>query len=75
MDSKDPSSYFMIDINYFPGYAKLPNYDLTDFLLKLLATSNHPQSQNQKKLLQLKEEEAAISVEYDVKQHRGYKEE
>ncbi|KAM1495557.1 hypothetical protein ACFXTO_030269 [Malus domestica] len=76
-NSKDPSSYFVIDINYFPGYAKLPNYEhaLTDFLLNLLATSSHPQSQNQKKLLQLKEEEAATSLESDVKQHRGHKEE
>ncbi|KAM1270241.1 hypothetical protein ACFX2I_002332 [Malus domestica] len=79
-DSKDPSSYFVIDINYFPGYAKLPNYEhaLTDFLLNLLATSSHPQSQNQnqnqKELLQLKEEEAATSLESDVKQHRGHKE-
>ncbi|KAM1168008.1 hypothetical protein ACFX13_030630 [Malus domestica] len=77
VNSKDPSSYFVIDINYFPGYAKLPNYEhaLTDFLLNLLATSSHPQSQNQKKLLQLKEEEAATSLESDVKQHRGHKEE
>ncbi|KAM1206481.1 hypothetical protein ACFX14_007304 [Malus domestica] len=77
-DSKDPSSYFVIDINYLPEHAKLPNYEhaLTDFfLLNLLATSSHPQSQNQKKLLQLKEEEAATSLESGVKKHRGHKEE
>ncbi|XP_009361152.2 inositol-tetrakisphosphate 1-kinase 1-like [Pyrus x bretschneideri] len=66
-DSKDPNSYFVIDINYFPGYAKLPNYEhaFTDFLLNLLSTSSHPQKQ--KELLQLKEEEGATCFESDVK--------
>ncbi|XP_021816216.1 inositol-tetrakisphosphate 1-kinase 1-like [Prunus avium] len=39
-DSGNPHSYFVIDINYFPGYAKLPSYEqmLTNFLLALLNT-------------------------------------
>ncbi|MED6181000.1 hypothetical protein PIB30_015224 [Stylosanthes scabra] len=34
-DAKDCTRYLVIDINYFPGYAKLPCYEpfITDFLL------------------------------------------
>ena len=34
-DAKDCKRYLVIDINYFPGYAKLPSYEpfITDFLL------------------------------------------
>ncbi|KAG8070648.1 hypothetical protein GUJ93_ZPchr0006g41358 [Zizania palustris] len=39
--------YFIIDINYFPGYAKMPGYEsaLTDFFLEMLppATPVHAQ--------------------------------
>ncbi|XP_065852787.1 inositol-tetrakisphosphate 1-kinase 1 [Euphorbia lathyris] len=37
-DAKDGNRYLVIDINYFPGYAKMPNYEtiLTDFFLDLL---------------------------------------
>uniref|UniRef100_A0A0D9VFT1 Inositol-tetrakisphosphate 1-kinase n=1 Tax=Leersia perrieri TaxID=77586 RepID=A0A0D9VFT1_9ORYZ len=36
--------YFVIDINYFPGYAKMPGYEtaLTDFFLEMLAASGRP---------------------------------
>lgn len=36
-DSKAGNHYHVIDINYFPGYAKMPAYEtvLTDFLLDL----------------------------------------
>lgn len=36
-DSSDPNSYHVIDINYFPGYAKMTGYEsmLTDFFLDL----------------------------------------
>ncbi|KAI5554913.1 hypothetical protein POPTR_019G047200v4 [Populus trichocarpa] len=34
-DARDANRYLIIDINYFPGYEKIPNYEsvLTDFLL------------------------------------------
>ncbi|KAJ9180918.1 hypothetical protein P3X46_009105 [Hevea brasiliensis] len=37
-DAKDGNRYLVIDINYFPGYAKMPNYEsvLTDFFLDLV---------------------------------------
>ncbi|XP_024535849.1 inositol-tetrakisphosphate 1-kinase 1 [Selaginella moellendorffii] len=46
-DSKAGNHYHVIDINYFPGYAKMPAYEtvLTDFFLslaKLKASSNTP---------------------------------
>ncbi|CAN1811790.1 Inositol-tetrakisphosphate 1-kinase 1 [Linum perenne] len=36
-DARDDNRYLVIDINYFPGYAKMPNYEsmLTDFFLVL----------------------------------------
>ncbi|KAG2408158.1 hypothetical protein LR48_Vigan01g235500 [Vigna angularis] len=39
-DSKEPTRYLVIDINYFPGYAKLPSYEpfITDFLLEAVRT-------------------------------------
>ncbi|XP_050224179.1 inositol-tetrakisphosphate 1-kinase 1 [Mercurialis annua] len=38
-DAKIGNRYFVIDINYFPGYAKMPNYEsvLTDFFLDMLS--------------------------------------
>ena len=35
---RDANRYLIIDINYFPGYEKIPNYEsvLTDFLLKAM---------------------------------------
>ncbi|WCJ27778.1 Inositol-tetrakisphosphate 1-kinase 1 [Euphorbia peplus] len=37
-DANDGNRYLVIDINYFPGYAKMPNYEtiLTDFFLDIL---------------------------------------
>lgn len=37
-DGKEPTRYLVIDINYFPGYAKLPSYEpfITDFLLDIV---------------------------------------
>ncbi|KAG6737623.1 hypothetical protein POTOM_059151 [Populus tomentosa] len=34
-DARDANRYLIIDINYFPGYEKIPNYEsvLTDFIL------------------------------------------
>ena len=34
-DSETPNHYYIIDINYFPGYEKMPDYEriLTDFFL------------------------------------------
>lgn len=36
-DSRAGNHYYVIDINYFPGYAKMPDFEtvLTDFLLEL----------------------------------------
>ncbi|XP_020231740.1 inositol-tetrakisphosphate 1-kinase 1 [Cajanus cajan] len=40
-DAKDSTRYLVIDINYFPGYAKLPSYEpfITDFLLDVVRTN------------------------------------
>ncbi|KEH31841.1 putative phosphotransferase with an alcohol group as acceptor [Medicago truncatula] len=37
-DGKNPRRYLVIDINYFPGYAKLPSFEpfFTDFLLDVV---------------------------------------
>nr|POE58228.1 inositol-tetrakisphosphate 1-kinase 1 [Quercus suber] len=37
-DSRDGNRYFVIDINYFPGYAKMPEYEsiLVDFFCDLV---------------------------------------
>lgn len=37
-DSKAGNHYFVIDINYFPGYAKMPSYEaiLTEFFWKIV---------------------------------------
>ncbi|KAK4844625.1 hypothetical protein QYF36_022415 [Acer negundo] len=37
-DAKDGNRYLVIDINYFPGYAKMPSFEsvLTDFLLSVV---------------------------------------
>ncbi|KAK7389073.1 hypothetical protein VNO78_23905 [Psophocarpus tetragonolobus] len=37
-DANEPTRYLVIDINYFPGYAKLPSYQsfITHFLLHVL---------------------------------------
>ncbi|KAG6479474.1 hypothetical protein ZIOFF_062940 [Zingiber officinale] len=37
-DSKSSNHYLIVDINYFPGYAKMPSYEkvLTDFLCDLV---------------------------------------
>ncbi|CAN1223650.1 Inositol-tetrakisphosphate 1-kinase 1 [Linum grandiflorum] len=37
-DARDENRYLVIDINYFPGYAKMPNYEsmLTSFFLDLM---------------------------------------
>jgi hypothetical protein len=36
------NNYYVIDINYFPGYGKMPDYEMvfTDFLLTLSTTKN-----------------------------------
>lgn len=37
-DAANQSHYFVIDINYFPGYAKMPNYEavMTDFFWSIV---------------------------------------
>ncbi|KAI5416987.1 hypothetical protein KIW84_041840, partial [Lathyrus oleraceus] len=37
-DGKNPGRYLVIDINYFPGYAKLPSYEefFTNFLMDVV---------------------------------------
>lgn len=42
-DSEDKDRYFVIDINYFPGYEKLPKYEslLTDFFKDILMNIDH----------------------------------
>ncbi|TKY55207.1 Inositol-tetrakisphosphate 1-kinase 1 [Spatholobus suberectus] len=37
-DGKEPTRYLVIDVNYFPGYAKMPSYEpfITDFLLDII---------------------------------------
>lgn len=41
-DAKDGNRYLVIDINYFPGYAKMPDYEtvLVDFFWKLLTNND-----------------------------------
>ncbi|KAI5639556.1 hypothetical protein M9H77_00631 [Catharanthus roseus] len=41
-DTKVGNRYLVVDINYFPGYAKMPNYErvLTDFFWDLLSKKN-----------------------------------
>lgn len=41
-DGKNPRRYLVIDINYFPGYAKLPSYEsfFTNFLLDIVQQRN-----------------------------------
>lgn len=41
-DAKEPTRYLVIDINYFPGYAKLPSYEpfITHFLLDVVRGAN-----------------------------------
>ncbi|KAB5512331.1 hypothetical protein DKX38_029359 [Salix brachista] len=38
MDARDANRYLIIDINYFPGYEKIPNYEsvLIEFLLNAM---------------------------------------
>ncbi|EOA21132.1 hypothetical protein CARUB_v10001475mg [Capsella rubella] len=42
-DAKDPNRYLIIDINYFPGYAKMPSYEpvLTEFFWDMVTKKNH----------------------------------
>ncbi|KAI5347364.1 PREDICTED: inositol-tetrakisphosphate 1-kinase [Prunus dulcis] len=58
-DSGNPHSYFVIDINYFPGYAKLPSYEqvLTNFLLALLTTPTQKDHQLEPATTEEEEEE------------------
>lgn len=44
-DNRDGNRYLVIDINYFPGYAKMPSYEtiLTDFFLDI---AHQTQSEN-----------------------------
>ncbi|XP_043693926.1 inositol-tetrakisphosphate 1-kinase 1-like [Telopea speciosissima] len=55
-DSRDENRYLVIDINYFPGYAKMPSYEtvLTDFFYELHCKK---QKQKQKQSGDLDEEE------------------
>ncbi|KAH7565205.1 hypothetical protein JRO89_XS09G0163500 [Xanthoceras sorbifolium] len=41
-DAEDGSRYLVIDVNYFPGYAKMPSFEslLTDFFLNLVEKKN-----------------------------------
>ncbi|XP_074359746.1 inositol-tetrakisphosphate 1-kinase 1-like [Apium graveolens] len=51
-DSEEKDRYFVIDINYFPGYEKLPSYEslLTDFFKDILM--NTDQTSKAKPVLQ-----------------------
>ncbi|CAE6105087.1 unnamed protein product [Arabidopsis arenosa] len=42
-DAKDANRYLVIDINYFPGYAKMPSYEpvLTEFFWDMVTKKNH----------------------------------
>nr|AAC28859.1 inositol 1,3,4-trisphosphate 5/6-kinase [Arabidopsis thaliana] len=42
-DAKDANRYLIIDINYFPGYAKMPSYEpvLTEFFWDMVTKKNH----------------------------------
>lgn len=42
-DARDANRYLIIDINYFPGYAKMPSYEpiLTDFFWDMVTKKNH----------------------------------
>ncbi|XP_010558621.1 PREDICTED: inositol-tetrakisphosphate 1-kinase 1-like [Tarenaya hassleriana] len=42
-DAKDDNRYLIIDINYFPGYAKMPSYEpvLTNFFWEIVTRKNH----------------------------------
>lgn len=53
-DTKIGNRYLVVDINYFPGYAKMPDYEivLTDFFWDLLSKKNkNLDSQNDVRLL------------------------
>ncbi|VVB14798.1 unnamed protein product [Arabis nemorensis] len=42
-DARDANRYLIIDINYFPGYAKMPSYEpvLTEFFWDMVTKKNH----------------------------------
>ncbi|KAJ0261061.1 Inositol-tetrakisphosphate 1-kinase 1 [Hirschfeldia incana] len=42
-DARDVDRYLVIDINYFPGYAKMPSYEpvLTDFFWDMVTKKSH----------------------------------
>ncbi|KAL0735718.1 hypothetical protein Bca4012_011928 [Brassica carinata] len=42
-DARDVSRYLVIDINYFPGYAKMPSYEpvLTEFFWEMVTKKSH----------------------------------
>ncbi|KAF3948648.1 hypothetical protein ACB098_12G093500 [Castanea mollissima] len=46
-DSRDGNRYFVIDINYFPGYAKMPDYEsvLVDFFCDLVEEKRRKENQ------------------------------
>ncbi|KAM0929066.1 hypothetical protein ACQ4PT_001886 [Festuca glaucescens] len=57
--------YYLIDINYFPGYAKMPGYEvaLTDFFAKTLDLQiNHAQLENTAPSLDCKVQELEFAL-------------
>ena len=64
-DSRDGNRYFVIDINYFPGYAKMPDYEsvLVDFFCDLV------EEKRRKVELGVKENQEVRCGEIEEKNH------
>ena len=64
-DSRDGNNYFVIDINYFPGYAKMPDYEsvLVDFFCDLV------EEKRRKVELGVKENQEVRCGEIEEKNH------
>ena len=64
-DSRDGNRYFVIEINYFPGYAKMPDYEsvLVDFFCDLV------EEKRRKVELGVKENQEVKCGEIEEKNH------
>lgn len=63
-DGRDENRYLVIDINYFPGYSKMPSYEpiLVDFFLDLV-------TQKKNKTGRLEEEHQEVSGGGHIQEH------
>ncbi|KAL6008391.1 Inositol-tetrakisphosphate 1-kinase [Asimina triloba] len=74
-DVKVPDRYYIIDINYFPGYAKMPCYEtiLTDFFSEILHQKK-PKDLLDNSLGRVDGQEAEKNNELDAAANDGYDE-